>query len=84
MPIKPWDGKMEGRGDASDHDHIIRMLAIQEGIMESFKNFNTAFVAHTLEDEAKFDKVNKNIYMFNGGLIVVNVLIGFFLVIRFH
>lgn len=79
-----WDGKTERRSNATDHDHIIRMLATQETMMEQFKSFNTAFVTHTLEDERKFDKVNKNIYMFNGGLIVINAVIGIFLVIRFH
>ena len=84
MTEKRWDGSIERRSNASDHDHITRMLVIQEGLLKSFESFNITFVAHTLEDEKKFDRVNKNIYMFNGGLIVINAVIGFLLIIKFH
>lgn len=84
MYNKPWDGKTERRTDATDHDHIIRMLTIQEGMVKTFDSFNTAFVTHTLEDEKKFKELNKSMAMYSGGLIAVNALIGFFLIVRFH
>ena len=61
---KPWDGNTERRHNPTDHDNLIRVIAI---LAEHVKNFDN----HILDDKnalKKLDWANKMIYIGLGAI----------------
>lgn len=80
---KPWDGQ-ERRMASRDHDTLVKLVQILTAHVKNFEYHQTAFKDHQIKDETNFEKINKSIYMYNGGLLVVNVGIAVFLAWKFH
>ena len=49
-----WDGKVERRGNPSDHDNIVRLMV-------SIENHVNNFDKHVVEDAKNFGSVNSKI-----------------------
>lgn len=70
-----WDGKIERRSNAGDHDNITRMITILDNHVKNFDK-------HVDEDSSNFKSVNnkvdlhaKYIYIGMGILAVINFLL---------
>lgn len=80
---KDWDGT-ERRYSNRDHDTLVELVQILTSHVKNFEDHREAFKTHLTKDDASFEKINRNIYMFNGGLAVINTFIAVFLAWKFH
>lgn len=67
---KKWDGETERRSFPSDHDNLIRVIAI---LAEHVKNFDN----HVIDDKLMAKKVEfstKMVYMAMGAIAVLQII----------
>lgn len=83
MKDSNWDG-VERRFSNRDHDTLVELVQILTAHVKNFEDHREAFKIHLLKDDTNFEKINKNMYMFNGGLVVLNAFIAIFLAWKFH
>lgn len=81
---KTWDGVTERRRTAQDHDTLIEVVQILKNHVKNCDEDRRIVSQHMIDDNKSFERINRNIYMFNGGLIVVNIGIGILLAFRVH
>jgi hypothetical protein len=76
MPLdKKWDGTTERRINAGDHDHITRMLVMNETIVDTLRETKTELDIHKLQDEKKFDFINRTLWGGFGALGMLELIL---------
>lgn len=88
MSDKPWNGS-ERRSTPNDHDHITRMLVIQEGLLESNKELaettkaiGIELMQHRIDDDTKFGQLHGKLNWMIGIGVGASFVIG--LIVEIH
>lgn len=67
MTPKPWDGNIERRRSPTDHDSVVRLLAM---FAEHIKNFDN----HVLDDKSMYKKIDFHSKMIYVGMGAIGML----------